>query len=135
MYDTSNDMNNCYPFSEKFQRFALRRLPKCLTNLPESLSSTGCFFTGPGLKVLSMELIPLNKEPSLHSEYIQHHGYGQSQPPGSSFLARTLFEHWSTHKQACLEVRQLIKIMPKLLSRKECSESCLNLKVFSVYFY
>ena len=34
-----------------------------------------------------------------------------SQPPGSSFPARVLFKHWSTHKQACLEAFQLAKII------------------------
>ena len=39
MYDTSNDMNyNCFPFSEHVKFSAL--CFKCLTNLPESLSSS-----------------------------------------------------------------------------------------------
>ena len=46
------------------------------------------------------------------SKHIQH-GSGWSQPPRSTFPARTLFEHWSTHEQACLEVFQLIKVMPE----------------------
>ena len=52
-----------------------------------------CFFTGPAVKVLSMELVPPNK-------------------------ARTLFEHCSTHEEACLKVFHLVKVLPKLLSRK-----------------
>ena len=51
-------------------------------------------------------------------EHIQH-GSGGSQSPYSYFPTRTLFEHWSTHEQACLEVFQLIKVMPKLLIRKK----------------
>ena len=53
---------------------------------------------------------------AITSEHIQH-GSGPSQPPESSFPAKTLSEHWSTHAQACLKVFQLVK--PKVLSGKK----------------
>ena len=68
------------------------------TSLHHNKNLQGVFFTCPSLKVRSMELVPPNKEPSLHSDYIEHHGSGQSQPPGSSFPARTLFEHPLTNR-------------------------------------
>ena len=42
----------------------------------------------------------------------------RSQPPRSSFPAEMLFQHWSTHLQACLEVYQLVKVKPKSLTGK-----------------
>ena len=57
------------------------------------------------------------------------------QRPGSSFPARALFKHWYNHEQACLEVFQLVRVRPNYWPGREISVSCLNLNVFSVYFY
>ena len=52
---------------------------------------------------------------AITSKHIQR-GSGPSQPPGSSFPAKTLSEHWSTHAQARLKVFQLVKL--KVMSGK-----------------
>ena len=47
------------------------------------------------------------------SEHIQHESV-QSQPAGSSFQGRKLFEHWSTYEEACLEFSKLVNHVPKV---------------------
>ena len=47
------------------------------------------------------------------SEHIQHESV-QSQPAGSSFQGRKLFEHWSTYEEACLEFSKLVDHVPKV---------------------
>ena len=57
----------------------------------------------------------------------------RSQPPRSSFPAEMLFQHWSTHLQACLEVYQLVKVKPKSLTGKRIFPRLLYPKaVFSI---
>ena len=43
-----------------------------------------------------------------------------------------LFEHWSTHEQACLEFFKLVKVVPKIaeLEKKEYYVSCVKLRGF-----
>ena len=52
------------------------------------------------------------------SEHIQHESV-QSQPAGSSFQERKLFEHWSTYEEACLEFSKLVNHVPKVLRWKK----------------
>ena len=98
-------------------------VPFCL-NLFKSLFNDFLWLGGGALiwpQVWAGHLIMRNQSKEklmmvITSKHIQH-GSGRSQPPRSPFPPRTLFEHWSTHEQAYLEVFQLIKVRPKLLSR------------------